>query len=43
MKDVNIGPIKINVSTQTDPVHSMIIGEKIIEAYGKNAEVLFNN
>lgn len=43
IKDVKVVPIKTSVSTQTDPVQSMIIGEKIIKAYGKNFEVLFNN
>ena len=33
---------KKDASTQTDPVHSMIIGEKIIEAYGENYKILIN-
>tara|TARA_E500000178_G_C16322963_1_gene445557 strand:+ start:201 stop:392 length:192 start_codon:yes stop_codon:yes gene_type:complete len=31
---------KMDVGTQTDPVHSMLIGEKIIKAYGENYKIL---
>lgn len=33
---------KKDATTQTDPVHSMIIGDKIIEAYGEDYKILIN-
>ena len=33
---------KRTIGTQTEPVHSMLIGEKIIKAYGKDYKILFD-
>jgi len=38
-----VTPPTRDTSTQTEPVHSMIIGEKFLKAYGKDCEALFNN
>ena len=41
--NIMVTPPTRDTSTQTEPVHSMIIGEKILKAYGKDCEALFNN
>jgi len=41
--NIMVTPPTRDTSTQTEPVHSMIIGEKFLKAYGKDCEALFNH